>query len=370
MAAETTAVYAPPGVLLQVRQGALVALRFDLTHGAVSGDPIPVAQGVGEGGYPPFRGAFAASTTGVLTYRVAGGERQRQLVWIDRAGVSRGTIGPPFPGFFIGAELSPDGRHVAVTRVVSGNLDVWLSDGGSGMPNRFTFDRNDDGVPVWSLDGRRVVFASNRNGVDDLFEKPASGTSDEQPLLVTPEPKVPLSGSRDGRFLLYAVRDPNKMGADLWALPLVGERKPFPVVQTPFDESSGEFSPDGKWVAYTSNESGRAEVYAQSFPGPGGKRQISPMGGSQLRWRPDGRELFYIAPDERMMAVSIAVGADRQLEAGAPVPLFPTRVSPYYDTIPQYTVAPDGRFLMNVVVEAPTVPPITVVLNWDAAFKK
>jgi hypothetical protein len=151
---------------------------------------------------------------------------------------------------------------------------------------------------------------------------------------------------------------------------MTGERKPFPVLQTPFDESSGEISPDGKWVAYTSNESSRMEVYVQSFPGPGGKRQLSSMGGAHRRWRPDGRELFYIAPDDRLMAVPIAVGADGQLEAGAPVPLFPTRISPYYDTYAQYSIAADGRFLMNAVVEAPVVPPITVVLDWDTALKQ
>ena len=370
LVAQTMAVYAPPGVLLQVRQGALAALRFDATRGVVSGDPIPVAAAVGNGGYPPFRGAFTVSTAGVLAYRAGGGERLRQLAWFDRAGVSRGTIGPPFAGFFYGAQLSPDGRRVAVERMVTSDEDVWLFDVGSGVPSRFTFDQKDDWAAIWSSDGRRVVFASDRNGVNDLFEKQANGTDDEQLLLRTPESKTPLSSSRDGRWLLYAARDPKKRDADIWALPLVGGRKPFPVLQTPFDENWGEFSPDGKWVAYSSNQSGHLEVYAQSFPGPGGKRQISPAGGSRPRWRPDGRELFYLAPDDRLTAVPIAVGSDGQLEAGAPVVLFPARIGPMYNPIPPYAATPDGRFLMDLVVEAPTVPPITVVLNWDAALTK
>jgi len=366
--AETTAVYAPPGVLLHVREGTLVAMRFDLAQGVVSGDPIPLAQGIGDGGFPLFRSVVAVSTTGVLAYRAAGGERLRQLAWFDRAGVDRGTVGAPVQGFFIDAALSPDGGRAAMGRVVAGNLDVWLSDVGSGTQNRFTFDPHDDGQAVWSPDGSRIAFASRRLGPGDLFEKPASGSSDEQPLLLTREGKAPLSWSRDGRFLLYRAQGTDGLDRDLWALPLTGERKPFPVVQTPFDEASGDISPDGKWVAYTSDESGRIEVYVQSFPGPGGKRQISTTGGSQIRWRPDGRELFYVAADERLIAVPITLGADGQLETGAPVPLFRTRISPYFDRHAQYSIAPDGRFLMNVVVEAPDVPPITVVLNWDAAL--
>ena len=365
------AVYAPPGVLLHVRQGTLVARRFDLTRGVVAGEPIPIAQGIGDtgyGGYPPFRGVFTVSATGVLAYRAHGGERLRRLAWIDRAGVSHGTIGPPFPGYFIGAELSPDGRRVAVDRVVSFDEDVWLLDVKTGVPGRFTFDPKDDAGAVWSADGHRMVFASNRNGFYDLFEKPASAARDEQPLLVTPESKEPLSWSLDGRFILYAVRKANKLDRDLSALPLTGDRKPFSVVQTPAEESWGQFSPDGRWVAYQSNESGRMEVYVQAFPETGGKRQISSKGGSQIRWRPDGRELFYVAADDHLMAAPITDGVDGQLEVGAPVPLFSTKISPYYGTVAQFAVAPDGRFLMNVVVEAPTAPPITVVLNWPAAL--
>jgi Tol biopolymer transport system component len=373
--AETAAAYAPPGSLLLVRQGVLVALGFDQTRGVISGEPIAVAQAVGSDS-GVARGTFAVSETGVLAHRAGGAER-RQLVWVDRAGTVRGTVGPPDENALGNPELAPDGRRVAVQRSVQGS-DVWLIELGRGVPSRFTFDASSDGEPLWSPDGRRVVFRSARSGVMDLFEKPASGAADEQPLLVTAEPKTPLAWSPDGRVLLYVTQDP-KTGADLWALPVgesKGDRKPFPVVQTAFDEAAGQFSPDGRWLAYQSNESGPVEVYVRSFPGPGGKWQVSMAGGNQPRWRPDGKELFYVAPDGRLMAVPIGVGTDKQtLETSPPVPLFATRLASGSGitgvvTKPQYAVARDGRFLMNVAVEGATASPITVVLNWDAELKK
>jgi dipeptidyl aminopeptidase/acylaminoacyl peptidase len=377
LATETAAVYAPPGALLWVRQGVLVALRFDPAREAVSGDPIPVAQAVGlDDGV--LRGAFAVSANGVLAHRAGGGER-RQLTWVDRAGIARGTVGPPDENGLSSPELAPDGRRVAVHRTVQRNTDVWLIDTSRGVPSRFTFVASNDSRPLWSPDGRRVVFASERNGVFDLFEKPVSGAGDEQPLLVTAEPKTPLAWSPDGRLVLYITENP-KTGVDLLALPVgasTGDRKPFPVVQTPFDETAGQFSPDGRWIAYESNESGPVEVYVQPFPELGDKWQVSTAGGSQPRWRRDGKELFYVAPDARLMAVSIAVGADSQtLEAGAPVPVFATRLASGSNipvgvlSKPQYAVAPDGPFLMNVAVEGATASPITIVLNWAAELKK
>jgi Tol biopolymer transport system component len=343
------------------------------------------------------------SATGVLAHRAGGGER-RQLAWVDRAGIALGTVGPSDENGLSSPELAPDGQRVAVHRSVQGDNDVWLIEVGRGVASRFTFDASVDAFPLWSPDGRRVVSASTRNGPFDLFEKPASGAGDEQPLLVSAEAKNPLGWSPDGRVLLYAIQHPNT-GTDLWALPLAGalrpstnsgrpervesrqaqgvpsqstdERKPFPVVQTPFDEAAGQFSPDGRWVAYQSNESGPVQIYIRPFPGLSDKWQVSTAGGSQPRWRRDGKELFYVAPDARLMAASIAVGADSQtLEASAPVPLFATRLASGAN-IPggvmskaQYAVASDGRFLMNVAVEGATASPITVVLNWDATLKK
>jgi eukaryotic-like serine/threonine-protein kinase len=276
--------------------------------------------------------------------------------------------------------LAPDGRRVAVGRnVQSNNTDVWLIDiGRNGAATRFTFDPALDVSPVWSPDSTQVVFRSVRKGPSDLFIKPASGAANERPLLVTPQNKTPLDWSRDGRFLLYSNFDA-KMQSDLWVLPLTGDRKPYPVLQSAFDETQGQFSPDGRWIAYTSNESGREQIYVRPFAEGGGQWEVSTEGGSQARWRPDGKELFYVSPDNRLMAVSIHVTADGHgLDADTPAELFPTRLPTSgrgltltgWQSRPLYAVAPDGRFLMNVIADEGVTSPITIVLNWTAALKK
>jgi dipeptidyl aminopeptidase/acylaminoacyl peptidase len=373
------AAYAPPGYLLRVTQGVLVAQRFDAAHASLSGDPIPVAQAVVEND-GTFRSAFSVSEAGLLAHRANAGGGQRQLVWLDRTGKVLGTVGPPDENAPTSFALSPDGQHVANARSVQGNYDIWLIDVARSVATRFTFDPASEYSPVWSPDGTRVVFRSlNRrgSGPSDLFVKPANGATDEQPFLVTPQPKTPLDWSRDGRFLLYASLDPKTL-SDLWVLPLTGDAKPVPIVQTAFDETQGQFSPDGHWLAYTSNESGRDEVYARPFPEAGGKWQLSTGGGSQPRWRPDGKELFYIAPDAKLMAVPIGVAPQiRALTVGAPVALFATHLAngpgislTGYQSRALYAVAADGRFLMNVTIEADHPAPITIVQNWVAALKK
>jgi dipeptidyl aminopeptidase/acylaminoacyl peptidase len=210
-----------------------------------------------------------------------------------------------------------------------------------------------------------------------LFEKAVSNTADEQPVLVTSQGKVPLDWSRDGRFLLYSTQDP-KTGSDIWVLPMVGERKPFAVLQSGSDEIEGVFSPDGRWLAYASDESGRFEIYVRTFPESGGTLQVSAAGGVQPRWRHDGGELFYVAPDGRLMAVPIRMAANTHaLEVGSPVPLFPTRLATGvniaiagFQARAQYVVAPDGRFLMNIAADEPVTLPITIVHNWTVGLKK
>jgi Tol biopolymer transport system component len=245
------------------------------------------------------------------------------------------------------------------------------------VPRRFTFERAIDAGPLWAPDRSRIVFRTFRGGAYNLYEKPVDGTTDEQPLLVTPLAKAPQDWSRDGRLLLYSNQDP-KTGTDLWALPMTGERKPFPVLQTRFDEIQGQFSPDGRWLTYASNESGRYEIYVQTFPQTGGKWQISVAGGLQPRWRRDGQELFYVAPDNRLMAAPIRVApGTKALEAGAPVPLFATKLATGVNIVPagfqaraQYAVAADGRFLMNVSADEGVISPITIVQNWTVGLKK
>ena len=253
-------------------------------------------------------------------------------------------------------------------RIIEGE-HVWLLDFTGGALKRFNTDQSIDWAPIWSPDGRRLVFGAGPNAGNDLYERPANGLGEATPLLVTPEVKTPSSWSRDGRYILYSSVSP-KTRSDIWALPLAGERKPFPVVQTSAEESSGQFSPDTRWIAYVSNESAaRPEVYVKTFPNPGGPWRISTTGGSQPRWRADSKELFYVAPGGRLMAVPIETGTDGSLSAGQPLELFQT---PGIDvgSRPQYAVAPDGRFLMNAVIPAPKAPPITVLLNWDAGLNK
>jgi eukaryotic-like serine/threonine-protein kinase len=371
LASDAAAVYAPPGYLLLVSQGVLSARPFDPVQLAITGEPIPIApvvaapSGVGQR-------VFSASDAGVLAYR-GGGAGRRQLVWVDRSGKRLDVLAPPDDAALGNPEFARDGSRVAFSRLVQGNVDAWLLDVKRAATTRFTFDASVDATPVWSPDGTQIVFQSARNGNFDLFTKPADGSAEERPLLVTPLGKAPQDWSSDGRFLLYATQDP-KTASDLWVLPLSGDRKPFPVVQTPFDEVQGQFSPDARWVAYVSNETGRYEVYARPFPGPGGKWQVSTGGGIYPRWRHDGKELFYIAPDNRMMAVPIQVGGT--LSAGAAVALFPTELTGGnlgiggFQSKQEYAVAADGRFLLNVTVGDPAAWPITVVLNWQSALNR
>jgi eukaryotic-like serine/threonine-protein kinase len=261
---------------------------------------------------------------------------------------------------------------VAAGRTVLGNADIWLSETARGIPVRFTFRTGFSVNPVWSPDGNWIAFSSSNQGAANLFRKESSGAGDDELLLESSLYDFPLDWSPDGRFLLFARMEP-KTGIDLWVLPLDCERKPVPCVCTRFESDNGQFSPDGRWVAYQSNESGRVEVYVQPFPGPGGKWMISTGGGIAPRWRRDGKELFYIAPDGGLMSVPFR-NAGQTLKAGAPVALFQTRIVYGGTTLRQkhqYTVSPTGRrFLINVIADEATITPISVVTNWPRALKK
>jgi len=258
---------------------------------------------------------------------------------------------------------------VAINRSVD-NTDVWVMDTMRGTRRRFTFDPSTDQLPVWSPDGQRIVFSSDRTGgVYNLYEKPAERPGAEQVLFESNENKFAMGFSGDGRYLLYRNTGPNT-DWDLWALPLTGDKKPFPVVQSPAQEMIGEFSADGKWVAYQTNESGQFEIYVQSFPEPTTRMQISTAGGSQPRWRRDGRELFFIGLDGRLMSTSIAVNANHFLDAGTPVPLFATHTAGGAVPSPQkqqYAVSADGqRFLLNAIPEDAVSAAVSLILNWRA----
>jgi Tol biopolymer transport system component len=260
-----------------------------------------------------------------------------------------------------------NGQAVALSRSIDINQDVWRIDLTRGIQSRVTFDEGSDQVPVWSPDDQQIVFSSSRKGAYDLYRKSSTGSGTDELLLETPENKFPMGISRDGRFLLYRNTSPN-VNWDLRALPLQGEARPIAVSETPFQEMMGEFAPDGRWVAYQSNESGNYEIHVQSFPTPSVRMQISTGGGAQPRWRRDGKELFYIGLDSRLMAVAVSTDARGQIQVTAPTPLFLTR--PAGGPIPgvqkqQYVVAADGqRFLVNTITDEAVASPITLVLDW------
>src|SRR5262245_13919267 len=361
--ADGPARYTSSGHLLFARQATLIAQPFDPAHIQLTGNSFPFVEHFA---MEFDQAAVSTSPAGPIAYRRAVDAR-RQLVWLDRSGRELSRIADQ-GGTIFNLAASPDGQQLAVQRFVSGTPnDIWLLQLERGTFVRFTSNPWDEVRPLWSPDGSRIVFGSGRRGPIELVWKSVTGGEDEEPLVTSPSyVKSAMDWSPDGKFLLYRIADP-KSGFDLWALPMVGERKPFPVVQTDFDEREAQFSPDGKWIAYQSNESGRFEVYVRPFPGPGRTWAVSTQGGSQVRWRADGRELFYLALDGRLMAVSLRLAADdRTVDADPPVPLFATRVGAAVDPINghQYIASGDGqRFLMNMVTDEATSAPIVVILN-------
>jgi Tol biopolymer transport system component len=274
----------------------------------LSGEAATMADGVAvDPNYP--QSAVSVAATGLMAYRTGGGS-QRQLTWMGRSGTARGTVGNPDDSLS-SPSVSPDGRWVAVYRTVQGNADIWLLDAVRTM--RLTFAPALDRFPIWSADGQWVVFDSLRKGHRDLYRKSSSGAGEEQLLVESSEDKVATDWSASGRFMLYQSLT-SRGDWDIWALPMDGDRKPWPFLKTSFIERFARFSPDGHWVAYMSNESGRMEVYVRPFSEPGaaaaqtgGQWQVSAAGGIYPAWRPDGKELYYLNPAGAMMAAPIAV---------------------------------------------------------------
>lgn len=359
------------GYLLFMRDQTLVAQAFDADKLQLSGEPFTVAEDVLS--YPTSTGptgyaTFSVSANGHLSY-LSGEGVATQLTWFDRAGKNLGPL--KVDGTYTEQQLAPDGKTIVATRGDRAESDLWMIDIALGTPSRFTFGPASELSPVWSSDGATVVFASNRTGTHYLYKKSSGMTGSDVLLHETECDAYPDDWSKDGRFILYE-QISTETKFDIWVLRLSAERKPEPFVflQTEFDESHAQFSPDGRFVAYVSNESGRAEVYVRSFPGQERKWQISTAGGDQPRWRRDGRELFYIAADKTLMAVPVSTGA--ALETGAPAPLFKTRVPlTTISTEKNYYLVTDGgqRFLVSQLEDRKT-PPIAVVLNWAANLKR
>ena len=379
----SSAVFAPParsdrtGHILFVRENTLMALPFNAASAQVSGDVFPVAEGVSliTNTYLPA----TVSENGVLLYATGGAAGGiNQIGWYDRTGKSLGLVG--MPGFAFDPAISPDEKSVVFRRITNTINDLWVRDLSRGTETRLTSNNAANNLaPSWSPKGEHIVFASNQGfGINNLFQKSASGSGQDEPLLRNDVPDVPSQWSRDGRFIVYQEDDP-KSKHDLWVLPIegtTGDRKPIPFLRTEFDELFGQLSPDNHWMAFTSDRSGRREVYVRPFPPGEGEWTISIAGGQQPRWRGDGKELFFVAADGKMMAVAVkpVVGARASFEAGSPVELFDAHiVNSGNGNLFEYDVTSDGkRFLIDTTsgAGAAATPPLTVVVNWNAGAKK
>jgi hypothetical protein len=365
LGADSNAAYAPTGYLLFRREDrTLVAQPFDPNSLQLSGEPFPVVELVR---YDLQRqhAAFSVSQNNLLTF--ASSRPNAELVWFNREGKRLGSVGDP--GLYYVPSLSPDEKRLAVNYdPQTGNTDIWVFDLSLGAPSRFTSDPSNDAIPVWSPDGSQIVFRSDRNGVIDLYLKQATSVTPEELLFKSNLTKRPTDWSRDGRFIVYESLDP-KTKEDLWILPMFGDHRPTAYLQSEFSEQQGRLSPDGRWMAYTSDESGRDEVYVQSFPTPGTKYRISTSGGADPRFRRDGKELFFVAADRKLMVVEVKAASS--LEASVPRELFQTRVSGLTDTRTHYAITADGqRFLVVTTAEDMISSPITVLLNWKAELKR
>jgi dipeptidyl aminopeptidase/acylaminoacyl peptidase len=373
--------YAEPGYVLGLigssqvsRTGTLMAHRFDPERLELIGEPSPVADGI-EYANGLARGAFSVSANGILVYTNIIRMPTERLTWFDRDGRPGGNVGGSVA--YTEPSLSPDEKTIAAERLdpETRSEDLWLIDTVRGVPSRFTSDPTFENRPVWSPDGDRIVFSSPRGSPPAPFQKQVSGSGTEERLITaTIDNSQPTDWSRDGRFLAYSSLHPTKQW-DLWLFPMsdATDRKPVLYLQSKFNEHIGQFSPDGRWLAYVSDASGINEVYVGTLPQFSIARQVSASGGSQPRWRGDGGELFYVAADGMLMSVAVKAGAT--FEAGAPVALFKTairrvRVSGTYVYTQNYAVTRDGRrFLISAASGQPNTAPTNIILNWTAALR-
>jgi eukaryotic-like serine/threonine-protein kinase len=350
--------------LLYVRQGALVAHPFDLNKYDFSGDAFPITEKI-EYSSDKSRGMLSISQNGLLVYQV-GGDYRRLPVWYDRTGKRLSTVSDRAVSSW--GQMSLDGTKIALDSPdpQAKTSDIWILDLTRGLSTRFTFDKSDDLLPIWSPDGSRIVFASDREGHMSLFIKNSSGTETEAPFFKTDEIITPDNWSADGRFIMFQSIG-LKTNWDLWIIPAEGERKPSVFLKTEFNEENARFSPDGRWVAYQSDESGKNEVYVRPFPTGSGKWQVSTNGGQFPMWRRDGRELFYYTVDGSVLSAEVN-GAGAMFTVGNVQPLFNVPVS--IGSLLSDVSADGQRFLMFPVVGAQSVPPLTLVTNWDKELGK
>jgi serine/threonine protein kinase len=352
------------GHLLYVRGTSLVAQKFSTSSFEPEGEVTTLVQDIA---FDPSisRGLFSASENGLLIYQTGHVQVGSKLTSVDRSGKALGVIGDV--GEYIQPRISPDNRHIAVVVFDQKfrNNDLWIIDIKRGLKTRFTFDPAQENLPIWSPDGEKIVFASGRKGNPDLYIKSASGAASEELLLESSERKAPSDWSPDGRFVAYTMVGKN---ADIWILPMDANGRPsgkgpFPFLATEFNEFQAVFSPDGHWIAYTSDESGQAEVYLRPFPGPGGKFQVSSEGGTDPFWRRDGKEIYYISwNDSKLMSAGIAAKGT-SVEVNNVHPLFAMHGT-------DYDVMRDGTFILSMPLQAQLTSPLTLVVNWDKELKK
>ena len=353
------------GYLIFAREETLMARPFDLDTRQLLGDAFPLAERVSTEG-SRYVGA-SVSQNGTLVYGQADADLARQLTWFDRTGRELGTLSDAGP--YSSLALSPDERRVAVTLETGApsNVDIWLIDITRNVRSRLTVDPGQERSPVWSPDNARITFQSSRSRRPIALHQTLSDETGTDELLLEGKGNftmTPSGWSSDGRFIAYTTR-----GSNVWILPLFGDRRPFPFADTAFTETSAAFSPTGRWIAYTSDEGGQADVYVQSFPGPGPKFQVSRNGGSHPVWRADARELFYLGPDGTIM--SVPIGAGHSFAAGPPRGLFQANVWTHtYNQV--YAVTKNGqRFLVTATPQKSSrAAQLTVVLNWTEAIHR
>jgi Tol biopolymer transport system component len=346
---------------LFARQSRLFAQPFALEHLTLSGEPLMVSPSIGRTGSRAF---YAVSPGGTLAYSSGS---DYQLMWVDRAGRPAERVVEAVESTY--ARISPDESQIAFDRIDGEGVDIWLAQTARGVMTRLTVDRARDEFPIWSPDGRRVLFRSDRSGVFDLYEKNADGTASERLVLHTDHEKWPADWSHNGQYVIYEERTNQD---DLWLLPLTGDRKPFALTRTTFSENHANFSPDDRWIAYQSDQSGRWEIYIQPFVPDtadgarlGAVYQVSRDGGHRPLWRADGKELVYLTDDGSLVAVDVSTTP--RLQTGTGRRLFQTNQTV---NLPRLQMSRDGqRFLVRAPADTGSGA-ITVVLNWQAALRR
>ena len=365
VAADGTAEFRSANEIVYVDEGTLYSQRFDPAGNAVSGERVRIATGIST---PLGRSAFSLSRSGPIAYRI-GRSLGAQLRWFDRNGEDLGAFADPDADYRSGAELSPNGDRVAVTRRAGGNIDIWIVDRSGGARTRVTSNPAPELFPVWAPDGRAITFRSSRGSTADIYMARTDGDGDGTRLIaastVGASQVSPTDISRDGRWLLFY--STATTGRDIWAYPVdrPGE-KPRAITRGPADESNPAFSPDGRWIAYQTNESGRFEIAVRAFANTDRMWQVSNGGGLHPRWRQDGKELYYVAPSGRLMAAAVSL-SDTAVQTSPAVALFAPRFSEAVGAnpfLPLFDVD-RGRFLVSTAAHDLAAVPITLLFNWS-----